>query len=177
MCFRKPVHQRRRPDRLSLVQTLPEPPGQSFYTSTVSSFVERYYECIQGIPKDDSRWLSTFSLSAFQFDRRAAAKSDRKGILVDSDTDYLAKQANWSSQAENQGNGQPVFLYCRLCVAGKVFQPRRLSKGHDPGFCSCRLQSRVQDYIARVISDSLGLNFDQSCCRTTNLPGSPVQTR
>ena len=30
------------------------------------------------------------------------------------------------AEVKDQGNGQPLFFHLRLCLAGKIFQPRRL---------------------------------------------------
>ena len=47
--------------------------------------------------------------------------------------DYLARPSHRNGQIKNQGNGQPLSFHLLLYLAGKIFQPRRLSTDSEVG--------------------------------------------
>ena len=49
-----------------------------------------------------------------------------RGLSVDGDPHHLAEPPARRGQAEDQGDGQPVFLHLHVRLAGKILQPRRL---------------------------------------------------
>gem|GEM_PF-3795219 len=81
----------------------------------------------KGVPPRGHRRLPAVSGAAFQPHGRDPAQGDRARLHLDGRSDFLEKPPAWRGEAEDQGNGQPVFFHLHVCLAGKIFQPRRLS--------------------------------------------------
>jgi hypothetical protein len=65
-------------------------------------------------------------------------------VLVDRHADYLAQPADGGSQAQDQGDGQPIPVHHLLCLAGEVLQPWRLSSNRGPGRPHCPRRGRTR---------------------------------
>ena len=63
---------------------------------------------------------------AFQPHRRTAAQGHRARIFLDRHSHHLAQPPHRQGETEDPGDGQPLPFHLSLCLAGKVFQPRRL---------------------------------------------------
>ena len=117
--------------------------------------------------RDGDRRLPPADLAAFQSHGRIAAQSDRARLHLDGDSDHLAQSPHRCAQIENQGNGQPLSLHLPLCLAGEIFQPRRLSEtmtGQDPKELELIYDRRFagqQEYRNRVWQVLIGSFFQK----------------
>src|SRR5205823_10305221 len=71
----------------------------------------------------------------------AAAQGHRARLLMDDDSHYVAQPADRYGEAQDQRNGQPLFFHLHVRLAGKVFQPGRLSApamSANSGTTTCR---------------------------------------
>jgi hypothetical protein len=46
----------------------------------------------------------------------------RAALLLDGDPDHMAQQKNRRTQAQNQGNGEPLSVYLLVRLVGKILQ-------------------------------------------------------
>ncbi len=105
-----------------------ESSGQSVLEDHFSRPAERFHECVQGLPPKGDRRLPAISVSALQPDHRDPAQDHCARLLLDRDTDHLAEPAVGRVQAQDPGDGQPLFVHRPVLLVGEVFLSRRLRK-------------------------------------------------
>ncbi len=74
-------------------------------------------------------------VAAFQPDGGTSVEGDRARLHLDGDPDHLAQSPHRRGQTEDQGDGQPLLFHLPVRVAGKIFQPRRLSEEINFALC------------------------------------------
>ena len=70
----------------------------------------------------------------FQSHGRNSPQIDCARLFLDGHSNYVAQPKNRRSKAQDQGNGKPLLIRLFVCLAGEIFQQRRLCKACLPYF-------------------------------------------
>ena len=74
-----------------------------------------------------------------------AAEGDRARVFVDGDADHLAQSAHGRRQAQDQGDGQPLFLHLPVLWLEKYFSRGDYWKKPEPTQTQTQTEAKAHD--------------------------------